>query len=116
MIKVATLSVMFSLLFSTAAMAADHISQKSIKDINITETGRIFIETNHNRYEGEFIQHCPVKKYIDLTVYAGQDHLGLYAHGMVKAGSKITFIDQKARPLRKRSLGSCKIEHLEVVS
>ena len=115
MIKVATLSVMFSLLFSTAAMAADHISQKSIKDINITETGKIFIETNHNKYEGEFIQHCPVKKYIDLTVYAGQDNLGLYAHGMVKSGSKITFINQKSRQLRKRSMGSCKINTLKVV-
>ena len=116
MIKVATLSVMFSLLFSTAAMAADHISQKSIKDINITETGKIFIETNHNKYEGEFIQHCPVKKYIDLTVLSGNDNLGLYSHGSIKPGSKITFLDQKERTVRKKRLGSCKIESLEVIS
>lgn len=116
MIKVATLSVMFSLLFSNAVMASDHISQKSIKDINITETGKIFIETRHNKYEGKFIQHCPVKKYIDLTVFSGQDNLGLYAHGLIKAGSKITFLDQKERTVRKKRLGSCKIQSLEVVT
>jgi len=110
MIKVATLSVMFSLLFSTAAMAADHISQKSIQDINITETGKIFFHTKTNVYEGEFIQHCPVKKYIDRTINSEYDNLGLYAHGTrIKEGTRISFLDAGTR---NKSMGSCKIESL----
>ena len=111
MIKLATLSVMFSLLFSTAAMAADHISQKSIQDINITETGKIFFHTKTNVYEGEFIQHCPVKKYIDKTINSESDNLGLYAHGSrIREGTRISFLDAGTR---NKTMGSCKIQNLE---
>lgn len=110
MIKV-TLSVMFSLLFSTAVMAADHISQKSIQDINITETGRIIFHTRTNVYEGDFIQHCPVKKYIDKTINSEFDNLGLYAHGaIIREGTRISFLDAGSR---NKSMGSCKIQNLE---
>ena len=110
MIKLATLSVMFSLLFSTAVMAADHTSQKSIQDINITETGRIIFHTRTNVYEGEFIQHCPVKKYIDKTINSESDNLGLYAHGArIREGTRISFLDAGSR---NKSMGSCKIESL----
>lgn len=114
MIKAATLSVMFSLLFSTAVMAADHISQKSIKDINITETGKIYLKTNKSMYEAEFIQHCPVKKYINLAVTSTQDNLGLYSKSRyIASGSKITFLNQKVN--KKRKLGSCRIQNLEKI-
>jgi hypothetical protein len=111
MVKPIGVVAMLILLASGPALADVTLPIRAISDIKVTNTSKVHFELKNGTSFVGTLPNCPVMQYASQT---GVDNLGLYANGarIVKDGSKITFLDLNQRTLRKRIVGSCKIDKL----
>lgn len=104
-------AMLFLLLTSGPALADVTLPIRAISDIKVTNTNKVHFELRNGTTVIGELPNCPVMEYASQT---GEDNLGLYANGagIVKDGSRITFLDLSGRTLRKRAVGSCRIDNL----